>query len=395
MTNCIVAGGGIAGLATAHALLQTGSAVTLLERGAIGQESSWAGGGILSPLCPWDYPDAVTRLTQRGAALFPAWAQALHAATGIDPEYEVSGMLVLPPFDAEAAQRWCAEHGVRLEENLTLSPSPSALSRPPLPLTGVGVGEGGGEGDALFLPDAAQVRTPRLLRALRTRVEQLGGRIVEQCDVRSLVTDHGRVQALATSCGEFRAENFVVTAGAWSTQVLGQHALQLDIKPVRGQMLLFKFASPPLRHIVLQRDLYLIPRRDGHLLVGSTLEDAGFDKNVTQAACDDLHQRAEVLLPALHGMQPVQHWAGLRPASPHNIPTIGRHPQLKNLYLNSGHFRYGITMAPASAEILLNEITGAPQPLDVAPYQAGWNNTAPGKIALPSRSAYNPAGLLM
>ncbi len=351
MTNCIVVGGGIAGLATAHALLQTGSAVTLLERGAIGQESSWAGGGILSPLCPWDYPDAVTRLTTRGAALFPAWAQALHAATGIDPEYEVSGMRVLPPFDAEVARRWCAEHGVKLKAADNASKD-------------------------LFLPDVAQVRNPRLLRALRTRVEELGGRIIEQCDVCNLVTGHGRVQALATSCGEFLAENFVVTAGAWSTQVLGQHALQLDIKPVRGQMLLFKFASPPLRHIVLQGDLYLIPRRDGHLLVGSTLEDVGFDKNVTQTASDDLHRRAEVLFPALHGMQPVQHWAGLRPASPHNIPTTGRHPQLNNLYLNSGHFRYGITMAPASAEILLNEITGAPQPLDIAPYQAGWNNTA-------------------
>jgi len=353
MKNCIVAGGGIAGLATAHALLQAGFAVTLLERGAVGQESSWAGGGILSPLCPWDYPDAVTRLTTRGAALFPAWSQALHAATCIDPEYKVSGMLVLPPFDAEAARRWCAAHGIKLEENYSLS-----------------------RAVALLLPDVAQVRNPRLLRALCARVEQLGARIIEHCAVRNIMTDHGRVQALATSRGEFSAENYIVTAGAWSKQVLGEYALQLDIKPVRGQMLLFKFAAPPLHHIVLQDSVYLIPRRDGHLLVGSTLEEVGFDKNITQAACEYLCQRAEKILPQLHGMPLVQHWAGLRPASPHNIPAIGRHPHLENLYINSGHFRYGVTMAPASAEILLNEITGAPQPFDVAPYQAGWNNAA-------------------
>lgn len=379
MKNCIVAGGGIVGLATAHALLQTGCAVTLLERGTVGQESSWAGGGILSPLCPWDYSDAVTRLTTRGAALFPAWAQALHAATNIDPEYEVSGMCVLPPFDAEAARRWCAAHGMKLEENITLSPTLSLKGRGselPSPLAGEGARQGGRGGDALFLPDVAQIRNPRLLQALRTRVEQLGGRITEQCAVQNFVTEHGRVQALTTSCGAFSAENYIVTAGAWSKQVLGEHALQLDIKPVRGQMLLFKFATPPLRHIVLQGGLYFIPRRDGHLLVGSTLEDVGFDKNITQTAYADLRQRAEAVLPQLHGMPLVQHWAGLRPATPHNIPTIGRHPHLKNLYINSGHFRYGVTMAPASAEILLNEITGAPQPFDVAPYQAGWNNTA-------------------
>jgi len=263
-------------------------------------------------------------------------------------------MLVLPPFDAQAAQQWCAAHDVPLQ------PIKAADRGLPVP------------GDALYLPQVAQVRNPRLMRALRKRVEMLGGCIVEQCEVRGIEAGDGRVRALATSCGEFGAENFIVTAGAWSKQVLGQYALQLDIKPMRGQMLLFKFPEPPLRHIVLQGDMYLIPRRDGHLLVGSTLEDVGFDKSITQAVHDSLRQRAEALLPRLHDMPLVRHWAGLRPGSPNNIPVIGRHPQLKNLYLNSGHFRYGVTMAAASVEILLNEINNAPQPLDVAPYQAGW-----------------------
>ena len=142
-----------------------------------------------------------------------------------------------------------------------------------------------------------------------------------------------------------------------------------DIKPMRGQMLLFKFDAPPLRHIVLQAGLYLIPRRDGHLLAGSTLEDVGFDKSTTGEAREMLQQRAAAILPALHKMQPVKHWAGLRPGSPENIPTIARHPVLGNLFINSGHFRYGVTMAPASVEMLMNEINGAPQPLNVRPYQ--------------------------
>jgi glycine oxidase len=179
-----------------------------------------------------------------------------------------------------------------------------------------------------------------------------------------------------TSIGALSADNYVVTAGAWSKQLLGKYALKLDIKPMRGQMLLFKFDQPLLHQIVLQQDLYLIPRRDGHLLAGSTVEDVGFDKNTTQSAHDMLRSRAEAVLPQLRGMPLVQHWAGLRPASPHNIPTIGRHPELDNCFINSGHFRYGVTMAPASVEILLNDIMVRQQPYDVTPYQAGWSGFA-------------------
>jgi glycine oxidase len=121
----------------------------------------------------------------------------------------------------------------------------------------------------------------------------------------------------------------------------------------------------------LQSGLYLIPRRDGHLLVGSTVEDVGFDKSTTDEARETLLQRAVTMLPALRGMPLVKHWAGLRPGSPDNIPTIGRHFHLENLYINSGHFRYGVTMAPASVEVLMNDINGLPQPLDVSAYKWG------------------------
>jgi len=343
-SNFVIIGAGVVGLACAEALCTRGAQVTIVDRGLCGGEASWAGGGILSALCPWDYPDDVTRLASRGAALFGAWARDLHRATGIDPEYEPSGMLVLPPFDRAKAEDWCATHATRVEQ---------------------GVPDG-----SLLLPDVAQVRNPRLLHALRARVEALGGRIVERCEVKRVVAAGSRVSRLETSYGDLEGDNFIVTAGAWSRAVLGEHALHLDIKPMRGQMLLFKFDAPPLAHIVLDGDLYMIPRRDGHLLVGSTMEDAGFDKSTTAFARDNLWARARNLLPQLGDMPLVRQWAGLRPGSPGNIPYIGRHPTLDNLYLNSGHFRYGVTMAPASAEILCNELEGRPQRFDVAPYRA-------------------------
>jgi len=356
MPELLVIGGGAVGLSTAESLLRNGWEVTVVDRQLVGREASWAGGGILSPLCPWDYPDEVTRLASRGAALFADWTGELHRTTGTDTEYEQSGMLVLPPCDAAKAQQWCADHGV------------------PLHMVSAADCEVQASGDALLLPQVSQVRNPRLLHAMRSRVEMLGGHVVENCAVQEVMTAGGRVTCLKTACGEFGADAYVITAGAWSRELLGPHALHLDLKPVRGQILLFKFEQRPLQHIVLQKDLYLIPRRDGHLLVGSTLEDVGFDKRTTMEAREDLQRRAQILLPQLRDVPLVQQWAGLRPGSPRNIPTIGRHPHLENLYLNGGHFRYGVTMAPASAEILLNQITGSPQPFDVTPYLAGWGS---------------------
>jgi glycine oxidase len=344
-SDFLIIGAGVSGLSVAQALLERGAQVTLIERGACGMESSWAGGGILSPLCPWDYPDAVTRLTQRSAMLFPAWCEKLYADTGIDPEYEISGMMVLPPFDFVAATDWCAAHDMRAMRD---------------------------HAGALLLPDIAQVRNPRLLRALRRRVDMLGGRIVEHCAMRSIRTSHGKVAAIDTADGEFRADAYVITAGAWSREIMGAYALNLPIKPIRGQMLLFRFDAPPVPHVILQDNLYLIPRRDGHLLVGSTLEDVGFNKETTEAARHSLRSRAEAILPQLHNMPLQCHWAGLRPGSTDNIPAIGRHPHLDNLHIDAGHFRYGVTMAPASVEILLNELDGKPQAFDVSVYQKRW-----------------------
>ncbi len=339
-TDYLVVGGGVVGFSTAYMLMQAGFRVTVLERGSVGRESSWAGGGILSPLCLWDYPDEVNRLALRGMEVFGGFSETLYQATGIDPEYQRSGMLVLPPFDLNTALRWCALHGMNAEQH----------------------------DDGLLLPDIAQVRNPRLMQALRVRVEQLGGCIVEQCEVREIVEKAGQVAHLATTQGNFSADAYIVTAGAWSSVLLGKHALQTDIKPIRGQMLLFKFDAPPIPHIVLQQDIYLIPRRDGHLLVGSTREDVGFDKSTTEEARTMLLQRAITLLPVLRDMPIIRHWAGLRPGSPGNIPTIGRHPYLPNLYINSGHYRYGVTMTPSSVEVLLNTLNGTPQAIDVSPY---------------------------
>jgi glycine oxidase len=267
--------------------------------------------------------------------MFEKSAAKLHETTGIDPEYTRSGMLILPPAREELATSWCSEHRVGIEHVFLEDCIP------------------GLKGKGLLMPEIAQVRNPRLLQAMRRGIENMGGTILEQQEVLHFEMQQNRISALATSKGKLSAGGYIVTAGAWSRILLGGHAMGLKVKPVRGQMLLFKFDAPPFSKILLQESLYLIPRRDGHVLAGSTLEDAGFDKSITEEAHECILQRVHALFP---DWQPVRQWAGLRPGSPGNIPTIGRHPNIANLYANSGHFRYGVTMCFASAEFLLASI---------------------------------------
>lgn len=351
--DCIIVGSGVIGCSTALILAQKGMTVSLIERNQVGQESSWAGGGILYPLLPWDYAEDVNHLVQRSIALFPTWANELHAASDIDSEYRRCGMLVLPPFSTTKAQAWCDTYGTRLDMARAQKVVPELAA----------------DEDALWLPDVTQVRNPRLLKALRRRLELLGVQIHEHMEVTGWKREGALVSGIKTNHGLLCAERYIVSSGAWSRQLLGEHALNLDIRPIRGQMLLFRTKPGTLRTIILKNGIYLIPRLDGHILAGSTLEDVGFDKTTTEEAKAMIHAQATGILPLLEEAQLVQHWSGLRPGSPDNIPTIDRHPQLENLYINSGHFRYGVTMAPASAEILANLILKRPQALDITPYR--------------------------
>jgi glycine oxidase len=356
VTEIVVIGAGLIGMMCARELAQAGARVTLLERGEAGRESSWAGGGILSPLYPWRYPDAVSVLARWSQRAYPALIEALHAETGIDPERLDSGLLILDAQEQAAAQYWAARFEARLE--LCDGERVQELE----PALGLAVRE------ALWLPEVGQVRNPRLTQALRGAVLHAGVQLREHTAVQSLRITAARIQGVETAGGFVPAERVVVAGGAWTAGLLVDTGLALPVEPVRGQMLLFRAAPELLRHISLYQGRYVIPRRDGRVLVGSTLEWAGFDKSTTAAAREDLRQAALQLVPALADCPVEQHWAGLRPGSPSGIPWVGPHPHCAGLYLNVGHYRNGVVLGPASVRLLVDQLLERPSFTSPEPY---------------------------
>lgn len=354
----LIIGGGVIGFMTALELSRRGATVSIVERGVTGQEASWAGGGILSPLLPWDYADAVTQLTAPAAARYATLTEELLATTGIDAEYHPGGMLVLPPYETSRARQWASRHAAPVAEVSARSQAARI----------------GADTHALWLPAIAQLRNPRLLKALRRQLDANGVTLREKTEVLNLTIRRAHAASVRTSRGDIHAGGYIVTAGSWSQSLLDVQQKHTGFRPIRGQMLLLKAERPLFQPVIIQRGVYLIPRRDGHILVGSTLEDVGFDKSTTAEALTTLHARAADILPVLADMPVVRHWAGLRPGSPGNIPAISRLPGVDNVYLNSGHFRYGVTMAPASAQLVCDLVLGQLSPIDPTPYQ--WHSPA-------------------
>ncbi|GLH46808.1 glycine oxidase ThiO [Pseudomonas lactis] len=353
----VIVGGGVIGLLTAYNLASEGQAVTLLERGGLGQESSWAGGGIVSPLYPWRYSQAVTALAHWSQDFYPQLAQRLFAATGVDPEVHTTGLYWLDLDDEAQALAWAAREGRPLSK-VDVSAAHDAV--PVL---------GGGYSQAIYMADVANVRNPRLVKSLKAALLALPNvTIYEQCDVTGFVLGDDRVMGVNTATGQVLGDQVVLAAGAWSGQLLGTLGLALPIEPVKGQMILYKCASDFLSSMVLAKGRYAIPRRDGHILIGSTLEHEGFDKTPTDTALESLKASAVELIPALADAEVVGHWAGLRPGSPEGIPFVGEVPGFKGLWLNCGHYRNGLVLAPASCQLFTDLLLARAPIIDPAPY---------------------------
>lgn len=384
MSDCCIAGGGIIGLSLARELAGRGMAVHVVARTRGGDTTSWAAAGILPPAplfagCPPG--DALTAWSDQ---LHREWAHQLRSETGIDNGLIPSGGLHLVRSSAgqnrlqNDLERWQGR-GVACE---LLDAAGVLACEPAL--------AGGNDASSilggLLLPGEMQIRPSRHLDALEASCRDLGV-VIEEGDVRQIIVRANRVERFVTSSGEVRSEHFVLATGSWTGGLAAALGLTLDTRPIRGQIVLLRLPRPVIRRIVNRGLEYLVQRPDGRLLVGSTIEDIGFDTGTTPHTVARLMGVAHSLLGELPGVEMERSWAGLRPGSADGLPSIGRVPDVDNAWISAGHFRAGLHQSTGSAVLLADLITGRPPHLDPAPFAPGRPRPAAGASAPPGSTA--------
>lgn len=322
----VIVGAGVAGLGIGWRLVQAGAEVTVLERGEPGMGASFAAAGMIAATAEMaDAPPAEAAFAERARALWPGFAAELEAASGIDVGYRRNGALMVEPRPAALppGTSWLEGDALR--------------ARAPLLA-----------GGAVWAPAEAQADNRALTRALAEALRRAGGSLLTGVTVASVDAGAARAEQ-----GRHEADAVIVAAGAWAA------SLGFPITPVKGQMI--ALACPPDDEIpdpvIWGNGVYLVPRlKERRLLVGATVEEAGFDLTLTDAARNDLRARAESLIPDLKRWTLVEHWAGLRPRSPDGLPLLGR---MKNgVFVAGGQYRNGILFAPAIAEHMRDMVLG-------------------------------------
>ncbi|MBV0933885.1 glycine oxidase ThiO [Marinobacterium weihaiense] len=367
MSDFLIVGAGVIGLMTARLLSQAGASVKVIERGRSAREASWAGGGIVSPLYPWRYRDEITALALWSQSSYVHLSQELLDETGCDPELRQKGMLMLNVEDGE--EQTALDWARRFHRPLTKVDAEFIYRTEPHVAPGFE--------SALWMPEVASIRNPRLGQALRLSVKD-NPRITlcEDSEVIGFSTFGERVTGVKTEQGEHKAKEVILAGGAWSGELLAQLGLSLPVEPVRGQMMVFNAVPGVVDRVVMLDGRYVIPRSDGRVLVGSTLEHVGFDKTTTEEASRSLFDTATRIVPELADYEVEHHWAGLRPGSPEGVPFIGAVPGWQGLHLNTGHYRNGLVLAPASTRLLADLLLERSPVIDPDAYSPAGRLTA-------------------
>jgi glycine oxidase len=348
--DVVIIGGGVIGLAVARALAQRGLRdVLIVERASLGAEASSAAAGMLAPQAEADCDDDFFRLCCKSRNLYPAYAQTLKEETGIDIELETSGTLYLAFTEADERElqkryEWQARAGLEVEK---LSAEAVRLHEPCI---------SAGVRAALRFPLDIQVENRRLIGALATANEALGVRVLTGVSVDSIDITRNRVTGVLTSCGFVACEKVVIAGGAWTSQVLNETLPNPRIEPVRGQMVSFDATPQIARHVIYSARGYVVPRRDGRLLAGSTTEHAGFDKRVTAAGVQSIVTSALEISPSIAALPLMSSWAGLRPRAADGLPVLGPCAEITGVFYAAGHYRNGILLTPITGELLARAI---------------------------------------
>lgn len=348
LPKTVVVGAGVIGMGIAWRLAQAGAAVSVYDRGRAGHGASWAAAGMLAAAAETEPgEEALLGLTLESRRLWPDFARELETASGLPVEYRGEGTLVvaLSRDDAENLR-----HTFEFQKSLGLdldwlSPA-EARRREPHLKPGIAA--------AVWSPGDHQVENRCLGKALAAACRSAGVALHEECAVREVVIAGGRARGVETARGREAADIVVLAAGAWSREIGGIPPAQLPpVRPIKGQMLALQMdpQAPLLRHVVWHPNGYLVPRNDGRLVVGGTVEERGFDASLTAGGLLALLDGAWRVVPAVEELPVAETWVGFRPGSRDDAPMLGP-GSIDGLVIATGHHRNGILLTPVSAAIV-------------------------------------------
>jgi len=354
-TDALVIGAGVTGLAVARGLARRGLAVEILTRDMPGSGASRASAGMLEVHFPAPVPPALSALCQPSRAMYGDFARALRDESGVDIELDLEGTLTLATDPREFSS--LQEQSPGITGSRLLGDSKSWISMEP----GLSPELAG----AMFLPDDHHVNPRRLCEALLISCERAGVKISRGISVTRYLARDGRVLGVETNAGRFQAGLTVNAAGAWAGGIAGLPA-PLPVRPVRGQIISLRPATP-LRYVLHGPSIYLVPRRDGTILLGATVEEAGFDESATAGGISGLINEGIRLLPGLRNAVLEEVRVGLRPGTPDTFPLLGE-SGLRGLLLAAGPYRKGILLAPVISESIAALANGETPPVPLASY---------------------------
>ena len=361
MSSCgsvVILGGGVQGLTLAWFLAREGCEVRLIDRQACGREASWAGAGIIPPGQASDSSPVTDRLRSLSSGLFFKMSEDLLALTGIDNGYRICGAWHLADDQGSLDQviRLCQVE--RLAHEVVQEP----LVRHRLDWLGPDVAA------ACFVAQTAQVRNPWHLKALEAACRKSGVVINDHVSVGKLIVERNRISSIETSEGMIHGDQFALTAGAWSCGLAASVNVVLPVRPVQGVIVLLECLDSHFSSIIEQGKRYIVPRGDGLFLVGSNEVEIGFDKTVNPQTVEELEAWAQQMVPGLLNARRVTSWAGLRPGSPDGAPFLGMCPDIKNLFLATGHYRAGLQLSPGSATLVADVMLGRKPAVPIDPF---------------------------
>lgn len=344
-TDCSIIGGGIIGLAIARRLASQGLAVALFDKSTPGSEASYAAGGMLCPRLEFEKGSPLSELGEISLQLYPDYVRELEEETGLCVDLRLNGVItpITPP--GKPAPPGSVASAPRLLDAAALHELEPGIN-PEITR-------------ALYYEDEGSIDNRALTTALLVASEKLGVKIYRDCEVLEVLVEKDHVNGVRTRTGDYNSPIVINSAGSWATRIAGEIE-NVEIRPIKGQMLLLDckgFEEDLPRHTIYSHRAYLVPRGDGRVIVGTTVEDKGFDKEIEPAAIEALRQDAVRMFPFLRNIQPREAWAGLRPMGKQDVPHIGALSP-HGYFAAVGHYRNGILLTPLTQELMAREILG-------------------------------------